>query len=301
MATKADMSSGENLSGGGTVCLPPAPDVAPAVGGGRRPGPPHAWHRQGIQRVIMTMRERLYDPPSLHAMSESASISPFHFERVFRDLTGISPRKFIGALRIGEANRLLVSTPLKVTDICYEVGYNSPGTFTSRFAQLVGAPPRTLRRLARNSGVTLPPSPTSVLCRSQAPTPERAVTGRVNAPEGFSGMIFVGLFPDPIPQGVPAGCDLVTGGTIFHIAPVDDGRYHIFAAAFPWYESPLRMWENAARYVGGGACPVVVRNGEANLRSPITLRPSEVTDPPILISLPYLLTRFSPAGEQTAC
>lgn len=299
MPTEAEISTRGEAREGAAPRPHPHPDADSAANGAPRPGA-QAWHRQGIQRVIMKMRERLDDPPSLDAMAELASISPFHFDRVFRRIIGIPPRKFLGALRLREAKRLLVTTRLTVTDICYGVGYNSHGTFTSRFTQLVGLPPRVLRRLARNSGITLDSPPEPVLRRLRGDLPQQAVTGQVYTPEGFSGIVFVGLFPDPIPQGIPVGCDLLTAGDEFSIAPVDDGCYYIFAAAFPWREDLLRVWEDDARYVGSGAGPVLVRDGAAKLRAPVMLRSLKMTDPPILISLPYLLTKLSLVDDMAA-
>src|SRR3712207_4455725 len=107
-----------------------------------------ASHRRAVERVITSARERLCEPISLRDMSRVAYLSPFHFNRVFHEVTGLPPAKFISAMRLDEAKRLLLNTPLSITDICYEVGYNSLGTFTRRFTQRVGLGPREFRYLA---------------------------------------------------------------------------------------------------------------------------------------------------------
>src|SRR4029453_11315599 len=96
-----------------------------------------AFHAQAAERVISAMRERLDQPFSLEEMSEVAIMSPFHFNRPFRELTGIPPCQFLSAVRLQAAKRLLLTTDLSVTDICFEVGYNSLGTFIRRFTDLV--------------------------------------------------------------------------------------------------------------------------------------------------------------------
>ena len=88
------------------------------------------------------------EPISLHDMSRVAYLSTFHFNRVFHQITGLPPAKFISAMRLDEAKRLLLNTNQSITDICFEVGYNSLSTFTRRFTQRVGLGPREFRYLA---------------------------------------------------------------------------------------------------------------------------------------------------------
>jgi AraC family transcriptional regulator len=94
------------------------------------------------------MHERIDRPFALDEMARIAYLSPFYFNRVFRQLTGLPPRRFHTALRIAAAKRLLLTTDLSVTEVCLEVGYQSLGTFTTHFHELVGVSPRELRRLA---------------------------------------------------------------------------------------------------------------------------------------------------------
>src|SRR5687768_11601676 len=84
-----------------------------------------AAHRRAVERVITSARERLCEPISLRDMSRVAYISPFHFNRVFHEITGLPPTKFISAMRLEEAKRLLLNTHLSITDISFEVGYTS--------------------------------------------------------------------------------------------------------------------------------------------------------------------------------
>src|SRR5215471_21715534 len=107
-------------------------------------------HRLTVERVIRAMRERIYQPLSLEDMADVAHLSPYHFSRVFHNIIGVPPGEFLAALRLEEAKRLLLTTSLSVTDICFELGYASLGSFTTRFTQLVGVPPRLLRRLAED-------------------------------------------------------------------------------------------------------------------------------------------------------
>src|SRR5918998_5960293 len=140
-----------------------------------------ASHRRAVERVITSARERLCEPFSLRDMSRVAYLSAFHFNRVFHQITGLPPAKFISAMRLNEAKRLLLNTNLSITDICYEVGYNSLGTFTRRFTQRVGLGPREFRYLAER----ITPASVESLCAhyaelTESPTLCPAVEGFVD-------------------------------------------------------------------------------------------------------------------------
>src|SRR6266853_3083700 len=94
------------------------------------------------------MHTHLYEVLTLEDLASVACLSPSHFHRVFRRLIGIPPGEFLAALRFQAARRLLLTTSLSVTEICFEVGYTSIGSFTSRFTHLVGLSPRLLRQRA---------------------------------------------------------------------------------------------------------------------------------------------------------
>jgi len=253
-----------------------------------------AAHRRAVERVITTARERLCEPLSLQDISRVAYISTFHFNRVFHQVTGLPPAKFISAMRLDEAKRLLLTTQLSVTDICYEVGYNSLGTFTRRFTELVGLGPRQFRRLAER----ITPASVESLCAHYAELTGQAalcasvggVEGFVDSPNTSEGPIFVGLFPACIPQSRPVGGALLTSPGAFRIGRVPDGNYHLLAAALPRLADTLGYLLPASANLSVGADgPVLVRQGRASAPSNISLRPMQLTDPPLLVSLPFLL------------
>ena len=249
-------------------------------------------HHQAVERVILNMRDRFDEPMALHDMAEVACLSPSHFDRVFREMTGIPPSQFLSALRIEAAKRLLLTTSLSVTDVCFEVGYNSLGTFTSRFTQLVGLSPRQFRRLAdtvKNCHLESLVYQAATIFEGASRCP--FVSGRIIAPECTQRMIFVGLFPSLIPQGRPVAGTLLTTSESYSIGPVKDGRYHVFAAAFPKVNmlQTYLLPDAPSLLVGVGAKPAIVKGQEAGDCVHVRLRPLRITDPPILIALPFLL------------
>src|SRR5690349_13004458 len=91
------------------------------------------YRYQAVQQAIGEMRERFMEPLTLNELSNITHLSPFYFNRVFRSITGISPSVFLAAIRLERAKKLLLHTKRSVTEICFDVGYNSMGTFTYRF------------------------------------------------------------------------------------------------------------------------------------------------------------------------
>src|SRR5579859_5708822 len=118
----------------------------------REDAAPHvtlAVQTQAVERAIQAMHTHLHELLTLEDLASVACLSPSHFTRVFGRLIGIPPGEFLSALRLQAARRLLLTTALSVTDICFEVGYSSIGSFTSRFTHQVGLPPRLLRQRAK--------------------------------------------------------------------------------------------------------------------------------------------------------
>jgi len=258
----------------------------------RRPGTVDD-HRDAVERVIHAMRERLDEPLSLRDLSEIALFSPYHFDRMFRDVTGISPFRFLAALRMEAAKRLLLTTQLRVTDVCYEVGYNSLGTFTANFTQLVGLPPRSLRHLRLLLGET---SVSTVVADSHRPARASSaspggISGTVTAPSEFTGSVFVGAFRTPIPQTRPVRCALLEAPGPYEMPSMPDGSYHIFALGSPAFESlsAMLMPEAATLWVGAASQGLTAHNGRADAPGRIELRAWKATDPPMLVALPALL------------
>jgi AraC-like DNA-binding protein len=253
---------------------------------------------QAVERVIMVMRERLHETLSMQTMAEIAILSPYHFNRIFRQITGIPPSQFLYALRLAEAKRLLLTSQRSVTDVCFEVGYNSLGTFTTRFTQLVGLSPRQLRALVVcNSASDLESLCDRIADQYRSILPGLGISGHIYAPSGFTGVIFMGLFPTPIPQSEPFGCALLTAPGAYCIAPVSDGDYYLFATGLTLSEEPLAflLYDSALRASFG---PLQVRDGKVGVHTNVTLRPARLIDPPLLIALPRLLTeRLSVTGK----
>ncbi len=90
------------------------------------------------------------DRITLEKAANQACLSPFHFNRLFTHAFGETPHEFVTRIRIDEAKKLLLAENHSVTDICFDIGYESLGSFSMRFRSLTGLSPAAFRREARS-------------------------------------------------------------------------------------------------------------------------------------------------------
>jgi transcriptional regulator GlxA family with amidase domain len=98
--------------------------------------------------------DRSYAQPlDVPALARIAHVSQAHFARTFRATFGETPHRYLQRRRVERAMFLLRETDSSVTDICFQVGFGSPGTFSRTFRDIVGRPPRTYRKEATAADV----------------------------------------------------------------------------------------------------------------------------------------------------
>jgi AraC-like DNA-binding protein len=122
---------------------------------------PAAAQRLGDLARLRRVRDRIdreyAQPLDVEALARGAHMSAGHFSRQFRLAFGESPYSYLMTRRIERAMALLRRGDLSVTDVCFEVGGSSLGTFSTRFAELVGMPPSTYRERAAGAMAGMPP------------------------------------------------------------------------------------------------------------------------------------------------
>jgi AraC family transcriptional regulator len=98
-----------------------------------------------IRRAIELMHSHLSRELPLEEIAAAAFLSPFHFARLFKKLTGASPHAYLANLRVARAQSLLAETDLSISEVSARVGYSSPSHFTKAFRQATGLAPRAYR------------------------------------------------------------------------------------------------------------------------------------------------------------
>jgi AraC-like DNA-binding protein len=130
--------------------------------------------------VLRRVRDRIdreyAQPLDVEALARGAHMSAGHLSRQFRLAFGESPYSYLMTRRIERAMALLRRGDLTVTEVCFDVGCSSLGTFSTRFTELVGVPPGAYRRHAPREMAGMPPCVAKQVTRPirnrEAPLPE---------------------------------------------------------------------------------------------------------------------------------
>lgn len=264
--------------------------VTPVTGRAAPRPETRASYEAAVECVIREMRARPDLPLDLGEMAVMVHVSRCHFDRLFRRVTGISPRHFQTAVRLQTASRLLLTTDRRVTDVCFDVGYESLGSFITKFTETFGLSPQRLRELAsdldRPWSQWLQSEIVSSFAASSTP-PELRGNLRLAAEGELNGLIFIGLFATALPVGAPLACAILTGPGPFALGPVPDEPTWLFAVAIRWCEKPLEFLLDDQTLRGGGM--QIAPRSTAPVE--LTLRPPAPNDPPINLALPYLIVQ----------
>jgi transcriptional regulator GlxA family with amidase domain len=109
-----------------------------------------------LRRVRDRMDREYAQPLDVEALARGVHMSAGHLSRQFRLAYGESPYAYLMTRRIERAMALLRRGDLSVTEVCFAVGCQSLGTFSTRFTELVGVPPSTYRRESADATAGIP-------------------------------------------------------------------------------------------------------------------------------------------------
>ena len=225
------------------------------------------------------------------------AINRFQLSRRFRRETGLSLRDYIAALKIEHGIAALVAQK-PVIDSQLDAGHESAATYSHTFRAATGIAPARYRDKIAAYSATLSaelacPQPRTFSYHGYAPQQHpqpRALTVRLRGGEARH-VVFAGLFPAPIPRGVP-----VLGRALFHcrefrIDAVPDGTYYLLACEIPKSRNPLRYFRLDHCLRALHPAPVTFPLPAATTIE-LSLRPFAPSDPPITVNLPKLLYDF---------
>jgi AraC-like DNA-binding protein len=119
--------------------------------------PQHLRDLALLRRVRDRIDREYARPLDVEALARGAHMSAGHLSRQFRLAYGESPYSYLMTRRIERAMALLRRGDLSVTEVCFEVGCTSLGTFSTRFTELVGVPPSVYRREEADATAGMPP------------------------------------------------------------------------------------------------------------------------------------------------
>jgi len=131
-----------------------------------------------LLRHVRDRIDREYAKPlDVEALARGAHMSAGHLSRQFKLAYGESPYSYLMTRRVERAMALLRRGDLSVTEVCFEVGCSSLGTFSTRFTELVGMTPSAYRRRETGATAGIPPCVSKQVTRPirnrEAPLPTR--------------------------------------------------------------------------------------------------------------------------------
>ncbi|MFF9378541.1 helix-turn-helix transcriptional regulator [Streptomyces griseoluteus] len=130
------------------------------------PGDPRRLRELRLLRRVRDRIDREYARPlDVEALARGVNMSAGHLSRQFRAAYGESPYSYLMTRRIERAMALLRRGDLSVTEVCFEVGCSSLGTFSTRFRELVGMAPSVYRIEAARATEGLPTCVVKVVTR----------------------------------------------------------------------------------------------------------------------------------------
>lgn len=280
---------------------------------------------RAVERVIQSIHDNYGEPITVDDMARTAMYSKFHFTRIFQRVTGLTPGRFLSAVRLQKAKQLLTSTSWKVTDISQIVGYTSVGTFSSRFSYSVGLPPTTYRQMG---GIRPWISDGDRAAADEQPAADQRSVIRGNI--SFSqpdreGPIFVGLFAERMPRGLPVRCAVLPRPGPYVLEHVPRGSWYVMACAengereaasangqTAAAQGPAALSDSYAALLDG--ClelardqglsvglngPIIISPGMVRLAD-VRLRPMGALDPPLVLALPDMRPENIAAREGSA-
>jgi AraC family transcriptional regulator len=107
--------------------------------------------RSRLERAAALLSERLDNPPSLEELAKAAAVSPFHFHRIWRALTGETVRQTLLRLRLEVSRELLQTKNANVTETALAVGFGTPQSFARAFRRHTGMTPSEQRAQATST------------------------------------------------------------------------------------------------------------------------------------------------------
>lgn len=246
-----------------------------------------------VLHALSVIHERYAEPLTVAELASEVYVSQFHFSRVFSGATGLTPGRFLTAVRLFEA-KLLLTTSLRVADVVCGVGYSSVGTFTSRFTEAVGMTPTEYRTprvdellVAAAPRLTRLPPARLVDDADHAHTAARTGTGTLTARVRFAqdagpAQVLVCLFAERFPQRGPVAFGSLAAarsGDHVTIRNVPRGRWTVLAI------TEHRLLAAGVQGPGGtGSAQVVVPAGGHAIVD-VAVRPPRPTDAPVAFTL----------------
>ncbi|HSC81820.1 MAG TPA: AraC family transcriptional regulator [Chitinolyticbacter sp.] len=133
-----------------------------------------------LLRRLLRAKDRIDEAPHedwlVPHLAQISAVSPAHFARAFKQAFGVPPHRYVLTRRIERATALLRETDLPITQIAFQTGWTSLGTFGRVFQDINGASPSEFRERAQAEALGLQHVPECILRAAHRPDLTTAVS-----------------------------------------------------------------------------------------------------------------------------
>jgi len=144
-----------------------------------------------LLRRLLRAKDRMdsasHEDWSVNRLARVSGVSEAHFARCFKDAFGVPPHRYLLTRRIERAKALLRDTDLPITDIAFQTGWNSLGTFGRIFRDITGESPSELRERERALPHALEVVPHCFVSAAHRPNLKIAVSEKRRLQDGDMG------------------------------------------------------------------------------------------------------------------
>jgi AraC-like DNA-binding protein len=208
--------------------------------------------KNSIVEITQYMREHNDRDISVAGLAAKFGYSKFHFSREFKKIIGVTPNEYWAALKM-ERGLSELERSSSIVRAQLNTGYQSVGTFSTSFQRATGFTPgqyqeeihklslfTEAKKYEDNSDKVF--THYSFNKHDPAVIQQHALAVVCHAPEGFKGLIFVGVFTKPMPNGAPILGKAMTKTNRCVIDKIPDGEYYVLVCAIRSNTNPLHYF-----------------------------------------------------------
>lgn len=126
-------------------------------------GYPNAYRYRRIVQAKRYIDDHFTEDINLNDISDEANFSKYHFLRIFKKAYGKTPNEYLTEKKLEHARRLLETGTFSISEVCFKVGFESLGSFSSLFKRAVGDSPSVYRRRVFKKKRRVKSNPRSVI------------------------------------------------------------------------------------------------------------------------------------------
>lgn len=110
---------------------------------------------EAVRNAKIFIHQHLAEPMSLEAVARAVNVSPFHFCKLFKRATGLTFTDFVNRARVEKAKRMLMKPAARITEVAYDVGFQSLSHFNRSFRRIADESPTEFRSRMKHGAPAL--------------------------------------------------------------------------------------------------------------------------------------------------